>query len=271
MKFNEVLRASKAIFVSYFKMEMIRESGFFLGLVSMSLWIMLFLLPIMLFREEGTSYSLIATYIFIGICIFQAYSVTSWDFGWSLRLAMFNGVLENILVSGSNILIMFLGMAPVSILWLILSITLSYFVVSILIAPPYIPSINIPFFIISLSILVIVLLAYALLLGGTLIASGTSGAVVEFLSWILPVATGGVTPLSRLPPVLRDFALFTPFSYPAELLRFSLSLEKPILSIEHTVTIGFLFSVTFLALSYLYFKFQLKKLMKVGIKTTSMW
>jgi len=263
--------SAKVVFVSYVKAELLRSKGFFLGLISMATWLAILMLPMTLFRNPETPASIISTYAFVGIAIFQAYSVSTWDWGWELRDSLFRGVLENVIISGSSIFVMYVGIIPMTISWLALSLSITYLMLSALIAPPIIQVTNPALFLLGLFSLMIVLFAYAMILGSTLIASGTSGAVVEFVSWILPIATGGITPLTNLPPTMRLIALLTPFSYPAELFRYSLGLTTLILPEEIMTAVSTAYPTAFLALGYLYFKKQLHKLLKEGVKTVSLW
>jgi len=265
------MNSAKTVFVSYVKAELLRSKGFFLGLVSMSAWLAILMLPMTLFRDPRTPADIISTYMFIGIAIFQAYSVSTWDWGWELRDSLFRGVLENVIVSGSSIFVMYVGIIPITISWLILSLGITYSMLSVLVAPPSLQVVNPALFSLGLISLAVVLFAYAMILGSTLISSGTSGAVVEFISWILPIATGGITPLANLPPSMRFIALLTPFSYPAELLRHSLGLASLVLPEEVMVSTSVLYPTAFLAFSYFYFKIQLRKLLKEGVKTVSLW
>lgn len=265
------MNSVRVVFVSYVKAELLRSKGFFLGLISMAIWLAVLMLPMTLFRDPETPASLISTYMFIGIAVFQAYSVSTWDWGWELRDSLFRGVLENVIVSGSSILVMYVGIIPISVGWLVLSLSITYLMLSVIIAPPILQVVNPTLFLLGLVSLMIVLFAYAMILGSTLIASGTSGAVVEFVSWILPIATGGITPLANLPHTMRLIALLTPFSYPAELLRYSLGLTTLVIPKEVMIVISTLYPAAFLVFSYFYFKKQLRKLLKEGIKTVSLW
>ncbi|MEM0347779.1 MAG: ABC transporter permease [Zestosphaera sp.] len=275
MSFSDRIRlfinSAKTVFVSYVKAELLRSKGFFLGLISMATWLATLMLPMTLFREPETPASLVSTYMFVGIAIFQAYSVSTWDWGWELRYSLFGGVLENVIISGSSIFVMYVGIIPITISWLILSLSITYVMLSALITPPALQIVNPLLLLLSLTSLMIVLFAYAMILGSTLIASGTSGAIVEFVSWILPIATGGITPLANLPHTMRLIALLTPFSYPAELLRHSLGLTTLIMPEETMIAISILYPAAFLAFSYAYFRKQLSKLFKEGVKTASLW
>lgn len=265
------MNSAKTVFVSYVKAELLRSKGFFLGLISMAAWLAVIMLPMTLFRNPETPAGLISTYMFVGIAIFQAYSVSTWDWGWELRESLFRGVLENVIVSGSSIFVMYVGIIPITVSWLMLSLGITYVMLSVLITPPTLQLVNPTLFLLGLTSLMMVLFAYSMILGSTLIASGTSGAIVDFVSWILPIATGGITPLASLPYTMRLIALSTPFSYPAELLRYSLGLTTLIMPEEVMVAISILYPTVFLAFSYLYFKKQLRKLLKEGIKTASLW
>lgn len=265
------MNSTKTVFVSYVKAELLRSRGFFLGLISMATWLAVIVLPMTLFRDPEIPVGLISAHMFVGIAIFQAYSASTWDWGWELRESLFRGVLENVIVSGSSILVMYVGVIPITISWLMLSLGVTYVLLSVLITPPILQLVNPALLLLGLTSLMIVLFAYAMILGSTLIASGTSGAVVEFVSWILPIATGGITPLANLPHTMRLIALLTPFSYPAELLRYSLGLTTLMMPEGMMIATSILYPTAFLAFSYLYFKKQLRKLLREGVKTVSLW
>ena len=116
-----------------------------------------------------------------------------------------------------------------------------------------------------------VLFAHALILGGTTISVGTSGPVMEFISWILPIATGGLVPLRNMPVIIQKIAIYTPYSYPAELIRYSILGVDPILPLQETVLYGTIFAIAYFAAAIIYFKIQLKKLLKEGPKTVGMY
>lgn len=265
------INSARVVFISYVKAELLRSRGFFIGLISMATWLAVMMLPMTLFRDPSVPAELISTYMFVGIAIFQAYSASTWDWGWELRDALFRGVLENVIISGSSLFVLYVGIVPVTITWLTFSLAITYAMLSFLVAPPAVGLVNTLSLILAIFSLMTVLFAYALILGATLIASGTSGAVIEFVSWLLPVATGGVTPLANLPPVMRQAALLTPFSYPAELLRHSLGLSTPIMPETTLIILSIVYPLAFLTLSYAYFRTQSRKMLREGVKTASLW
>ncbi|MEM0013995.1 MAG: ABC transporter permease [Zestosphaera sp.] len=265
------ISSAKVVFESYVKAELLRSRGFFIGLISMATWLAVIMLPMTLFRDPTTSAELISSHMFVGVAIFQAYSASTWDWGWELRDALFRGVLENVIVSGSSMFVLYVGIVPVTLTWLALSLTITYMMLSFLAAPPALSVVNAALLTLSIFSLMVVLFSYALILGATLMASGTSGAVVEFISWILPVATGGVTPLANLPSVMRQIALLTPFSYPAELLRHSLGLSTPVIPEVTLIALSIVYPLAFLASAYTYFRIQLRRMLREGVKTVSLW
>jgi len=125
--------------------------------------------------------------------------------------------------------------------------------------------------IIGFTLFLMVLFAHALILGGTTISVGTSGPVMEFISWILPIATGGLVPLRNMPVIVQKIAIYTPYSYPAELIRYSILGVDPILPLQETILYGTIFAIAYFAVAIIYFKIQLRKLLKEGPKTVGMY
>lgn len=265
------LVAIKAVLEAYLKAELIRERGAIFGFISLSLWLTLFLAPLTFFTKESAGTSLISGLVFIGILVFISYTMASWDWGWELRWLLYQGILEHVIVSGRDILILYIGIIPVSLIWLGSVGLMAYALLTILMGPPLLTIVNPLILTIGILLLILVLLSYALILGGTTIATGTSGPVVEFISWILPIATGGLTPLQNLPEPMRIFALCTPFSYPAELIRYSIGLSSTALDVYLELTIGLTYSVLFFISGLVYFRFQLRKILREGVKSVAIY
>lgn len=268
---SKLFRRAYAIFKAYFLSEFMRSRGFMYGLVGMALWITMFTMPIALFTTSDVEASEITARIFVGIILFMFYGTASWDWAAELRWMINDGRIEYYVASGSGFAPHYIGILPVSFMWLGIALLINYLMLSILWSPPNIRVVNPLIFLYGFALLLACLMAYALILGGTMISSGVTGSVVEIISFILPMATGGLLPLRLMPEPLQLFALSTPFSYPAELVRYSILGIDPLLELETTVLIGTLYVVAFLVLGILYFKYQLKKTMKEGFRTISMW
>lgn len=267
----KLFRRAYAVFKAYFLSDMVRSRGLIYGLISLSLWLLIFLTPMSLFLAENQDPGIAASYGFTAILIFTLYSIATWDFAAELRFLINQGVLEYYLTTNSGILPHYMGIIPVSFMWLVLELSLNYILLSILFKPPVFYINNLFYLILGFIMLLIVLISYGLVLGGSLISSGSSGFIIEIIGFILPVATGGLAPLRRLPVQFQLFALSTPFSYPAEIIRYSILGFEPVMSIEYMFVIGYLYSTIFLALSILYFKYQLKKIMREGVRITTLW
>jgi len=156
-------------------------------------------------------------------------------------------------------------------LWMTTSLAIVYGILAILIAPPALTVADPILLLLSIILLLVVLFGHAMILGGTTISAGTSGPVMEMLGWILPIATGGLTPLANLPEPLRIFAIFTPYSYPAELLRHSLLGTPTVLELNNMIIIGVCYALVFFFIGIMFFKYQLKKMLREGPKTVGMY
>ncbi len=266
-----VAQALKAVLKAYVKAELLRSKGFVIGIFSLMLWLVMFLAPTALFRSPQVSPEVISAYALVAIAVFVSYSTATWDWAWELRWLMYQGILEHVLLSGESVFVLFAGVLPVSLIWLALTITGSYALLTSLIAQPLLRIAEPLPLALGIITLGVVLIAYALLLGGVTISTGTSGPVIELIGWVLPIATGGLTPLSTLPEAIQVIALATPFSYPAELIRYGLGLSPPILDPDLTCAVGVLYAAAFLCFAVIFFKLQLKKILKEGVKTVAMY
>lgn len=266
-----MFEAVKAVLKAYFTAELLRSHGLTYGLVSMALWMTLFVAPIMLFAPPGESSQIISGYAFAAVLVFMSYSMATWDWAWELRWLMMNNMLEHVILSGRSIFIHYIGIIPISFTWLGFALITVYTLLTVLFGSP-LTFINDPLMLaLGLIMLFTVLFAHAMILGGTTIAVGTSGPVMEFIGWILPIATGGLTPLSRLPYPLQVFALLTPYSYPAEILRYGLLGTPSIIDLLSECFIGIIYDIVFLIIALVYFKHQMVKLLKEGPKTVGMY
>lgn len=266
---KDLLRSAKAVLVAYFISELVRSKGLVYGLLSLGVWLSIFVVPASLFVGGGDT-GLLATGILVGTAIFLAYSTATWDWAMLLRWLLQLGIFEYVITSGSPILSHYIGTVPVSITWYSIALGIAYMIIRTFIGPPHISVVDPVALIAGVSFLLLVLLAYSFILGGSVIAAGTAGPVVEFISWILPIATGGLVPVSAMPRFLQIVAYLTPFSYPAELLRYSLGVSRTILDPGTTLLVGATYSVLFLVLSAMYLRYQINKVLKEGIKTAAL-
>jgi ABC-2 type transporter. len=181
------------------------------------------------------------------------------------------GRIEYYIASGSGFLPHYLGIMPVSILWLGVALIVNYILLSILWTPPTLNVLNPIFFIYGFTLFLMCLMGYALILGGTMISTSAVGFIVEIINFVLPVATGGLFPLKLMPEPLQVFALLTPFSYPAELIRYSMLGIEPVIELNRLILIGSIYSVTFISIGIGYFKYQFRRVLREGFKSISMW
>ncbi|MEM2006253.1 MAG: ABC transporter permease [Sulfolobales archaeon] len=267
---RDLIRSAKAVLVAYFIGELVRSKGLTYGLLSLAVWLSMFIVPASLFVKGGMESSLSAG-VLIGSAIFLAYSTATWDWAVLLRWLMQLGILEYVVASGSSIFSHYLGTVPVSVAWYSMALTIAYAIVSVFLGPPKVVLVDPVAFAIGVLSLLIVLMAYSFILGGTLLAAGTAGPIVEFIGWILPIATGGLTPLAFMPKPLQVLAYSTPFSYPAELLRYSLGVSNPVLEPSLVIFIGAAYSMVFLGLSSIYLKYQIRRMLKEGVRSAALF
>ena len=265
------MSAAAAVLKAYFTAELLRNRGIVYGLLGLALWLALFLAPITLFRSPSVPPGEVAAHGLVAIAIFLAYSTATWDWAWQLRWLLFQGILEHIIASGRSVFVLYVGIVPVSFMWYLAAMGVGYATIAVFVVPSTFSHVDLALLAAGAAMLMAVFFAYSMLLGGVTISTGTSGPVMEIVGWILPIATGGLVPLRALPRAVQVIALATPFSYPAEVLRCSLGLSTPVIPLGTTVALGAVYAAAFLAASLLYFKLQLRKLMREGVKTAWMY
>ncbi len=261
-----MIRSLLAILKAYLVTSLLRNKAIIIGVLQMTLWMILFISPMILFSRPSIPREFTAAYAFIAILVFISYNMASWDWAWSLRQMMIRGILEHYIISGRPVIMVYVGLMPVGLLWVALSLAMVYVIMAILYAPPAIWVHDPLALIVGFACLLIVLCGYSLILGSSMLLSGTSGPVVEILSWVLPIATGGFTPLIMYPEILRIIALTTPFSYPAELIRYGLIGVIPALPTNKLIMIGLPYSLCFLAVALLLLRYSIHKIRRDGVK-----
>ncbi len=261
-----MIRFLLAILKAYLVASMLRNKAFIIEVLQMALWVTLFISPMILFSRFSFPRAVTAAYAFVAILVFISYNMASWDWAWSLRQMMIRGILEHYLIGGRSVIMVYIGLMPVGLLWVALSLAMVYVIMAILYVPPAIWVHDSLALIVGFACLLIVLAGYSLILGSSMLLSGTGGPVVEILSWILPIATGGFTPLKMYPEVLRIIALTTPFSYPAELIRYGLIGATPALPTNTLIMIGLPYSLGFLVVALLLLRYSIYRIRREGIR-----
>lgn len=181
------------------------------------------------------------------------------------------GVLEYYIASNSGFLSHYLGIIPVLLTWLVIALGVNYIALTLLFGLVSMVMHDTIIFLIGLANPLIVLVGYSLILGGTVISSGVTGFVFDMIGFILPIATGGMSPLSKLPEAMRNFALLTPFSYLAELIRYGMLGWTPVLDTVATIVRGYVYGSAFLTVGILYFKYQYRKILREGVRAAALW
>jgi ABC-2 type transport system permease protein len=268
---TDFLRCAFLTLKAYLTSDLIRSKGFLFALLGIAMWLVLFVLPMIFFASEGQDRSVIAAYIFSGLVVFNLYMIATWDLGWEVRLLINQGVMDYIILTGRNPLIIYFGLVPLSLIWIMIIVTIGYGIVTAFIAPPKIMIVSPTELLLASALLMIVILGYALILASITMTAGTSGFIMELISWVLPIATGGFTPLSSLPWFMRTFALLTPFSYPAEALRYSIGVSEALISPGFIFTVGYIYAVIFFAGGLLAFRLSLNRVLREGFKTIASW
>lgn len=265
------LRRAYAVCRAYVLTDLVRGKGFVFSLIGMSMWMMLFMPSVALFIDPSADPGTVAGYGLAAMLVFLFYSVATWDWAAELRWMINDGRLEYYMASGSGFAAHYLGVMPVSLMWIALALGVNYAVLSAVWGPPSLSVRSPAALLCGLALMVLNLLAYALVLGGAMLASGASGFVMEVVGLLLPVATGGLTPLAALPQPLRIFALSTPFSYSAELIRYSLLGAPTALEPGELAVRGATYSALFILTAIAYFRHQMRKIRREGTRATALW
>ena len=103
----------------------------------------------------------------------------------------------------------------------------------------------------GLIIFIIMSISYGLSLSALSFRTGVPGTLLDVSNFILFIIGGIATPVSMLPKPMDIIALLTPYSYPAEIVRYASIGYKPYLPLNITILIGIMYAIA-MAITALY-------------------
>ena len=221
--------------------------------LSITLWILLFLLGALMFTPKGELFKAIPI-VFWGIIMWNIMSNTiSLISGWTWYYLSQGFVEEHILTDTSPFLVL-VGRSITGLCLSALAIIFIYITLSGLGGSPIITIMD-PFSL-TLGILTLTLMSMSvgLILAALSFKTGVQQMFIEMLNFIILMVGGIMAPLSKLPRFLVYVAILIPFSHSAELVRFGAAGIKPWTSPTVIVPLSLILTASFLAISILTIK-----------------
>jgi len=221
--------------------------------LSITLWILLFLLGALMFAPKGELFKAIPI-VFWGIIMWNLMSNTiSLISGWTWYYLSQGFVEEHILTDTSPFLVL-VGRPITGLFLSALAIIFIYITLSGFEGSPIITIMD-PFtLMLGISTLTLMSISVGLILAALSFKTGIQQMLIEMLNFIILIAGGLMAPLSKLPRFLTYIAILIPFSHSAELVRFGAAGIRPWASLAVIVPLSLILTASLLAISILTIK-----------------
>ena len=203
-------------------LHLVRTSRYAFGMLNWALvdalWVSIYVLGALSFTDPR-EYPVVAPAVFWAVVAWSLMSTPVWTVGNWARFYVAMGVFEEHELAGaSHSLFLSFRSLPAVAVGLASSAVVGAFV-ALVTGAPVLEARDPLLLAASLAAVHAVALLYSLTLAFLSLATRTPAPLLDFLNFLLFIAGGIAAPLSRLPGPLRAFALATPYSHPAELMR----------------------------------------------------
>ncbi len=226
-------------------LHLIRITRYIPGLVNWSvvdgLWISIYVLGAIMFTDPER-YVEVAPLLFWAVFAWNLMSTPVWVVGnWSgfyINMGLYE---EHEIAGASHSLFLSLRVIPSTIASLITAAVVGYMVYYVTGAD--VLAVREPLaLVLSLASILALSLAYSLLLAYAAIVTQAPAPMLDFMNFILFIIGGVGVPVDSIPEQVRWIAVITPYSHPAEVMRWSITGREPYLGLagEVLATIAFL-------------------------------
>ncbi len=214
------------------------------------LWISIYVLGALTFASPS-SYGVVAPMVFWAVLAWNLMSTPLWTIGNWTRFYIAMGVFEEHELAGaSHSLFLSLRALPAIIVSLGTAAVVGGFIAYVTRAP-ILHVENLLLLAGSLAAITAMATLYSLTIAFLSLATRAPAPLLDFMNFLLFIAGGIAAPVSRLPGPVRAFAVATPYSHPAELMRMAAVGLKPYLEprLEALLTVAWLAGLTLLWLA----------------------
>ena len=215
-------------------------------LLSTPLWLIMIMLPIMLFLPKNEwSNPEVYRHFYWGMIFWQIVSTALWSIGFAIRREQQMGTLEQLFLTNVNRIIMFAGRLVVTGIDLILSLIYMAVIMKIFFNVDIIVN-NPTLIVIGLVLSTLISLGIGALYGSLVIKLKEIGALSNILQFILIGFSGIFFTIRKLPENLQIISYLLPYTYCIDFVRYAATGCKTLLNpyLE-------LFIIAFLAIAML--------------------
>ncbi|MEB2835791.1 MAG: hypothetical protein GSR80_001320, partial [Desulfurococcales archaeon] len=182
------------------------------------LWVTIYVLGALTFASPS-SYPRVAPMVFWAVLAWNLMSTPVWTIGNWARFYVNMGVFEEHEIAGaSHSLFLALRSLPAILVSLGTAGVVGAFIAYVT-GAPVLEARDPLLLAASLAAITLDAIFYSLVLAFLSLATRAPAPLLDFMNFLLFIAGGIAAPVSRLPGPVRVFALLTPYSHPAELMR----------------------------------------------------
>jgi len=240
---------------------------FIADLITTPIWILVFLLPILMFlpKEQWNNPTTI-NFFFWAMVMWDIVGAGLWSFGQAIRREQQTGTLEFLFLTNANRIIMFTRSIFTRGLELIIMFAYMAIVFKLLFSVDIILR-NILGVIFILTLGLLIAMGFGEIYGALVLRFKNIGPVTNILEFVILGISGIFFPISRLPDQIRLISLLSPFTYIAEMTRYMAMGIETYLDPGFELILMILMAIIFNAIGFvtiLYIEKNLKKTGKLG-------
>ncbi len=239
------MKRSLRMLYAFTWLHLLRTSRFAFTLINWGivdfLWMSIYVLAALVFADPS-DYPVVVPTVFWALIAFSLMSTPVWTIGNWVRFYVNLGVFEEHELTGaSHTAFLALRALPAIPMALISAMAASLFLYSVTGINPLRAAHPL---LVAFSLLAILFQStlYSLMIAYISLATRAPAPLLDFMNFFLFVAGGIAAPVARLPEPLRVIAVVTPYSHPAELMRYAVIGLRPYLGLvgEALATMGFI-------------------------------
>lgn len=214
------------------------------------LWISIYVLGALMFTSPE-EYSSFAPLIFWAILAWNLLSTPLWVIGnWAQYYINTGAYEENELAGVSHSLFLAVRVIP-AVMMAFISAGLVAYLVYYATGARLLVAENPAVLALSLLAILAASISYSLILASLSIVTQAPAPMLDFLNFLLFTVGGVGVPVASLPPLLRWVAVATPYSHPAELVRWAATGVEPYLGVGLEALLTVAFTSTLIGLAHL--------------------
>ena len=229
------------------------------------MWIAIYMLGALAFTPEY-KYSDVVPTIFWAVIAWNMMSTATWTIGNWVRFYINMGMFEeHELADANHALFLTLRTLPALVETLVAAAFVGVFLVNV--TGVEVLRASDPLLLgASLALILAMSILYSLSLAFLSIIAGSPAPLLDFLNFILFIAGGIAVPVSSLPEALRVIAVLSPYSHPAELMRYASVGWTPYLGVDGEVLASLIYIAFMSIVALLVYRWARGKALREGVK-----